>query len=257
MDRAYEGLEIFNPRIVSGGGDYNNQPFFISNEELLLSAERDGQTDILKYDLKTKKKEFLTQTEGGEYSPQPIPQTNKVAAVRLEKNGIQRLYEYDLKKTSTSLLIEDIAVAYFRFINDEKVLATVLNNEEMDLVSIHLSSQTVDTLFSDAGRGIQLIPSKKQVSYTLKNEIERWDLFAMGNDFEHSYFITELPNGVQDYAWINENQILIGLDNKLFIFDTFGEGHWVHASSLKHFGIKNITRLAVSPDGKKLAVVSE
>lgn len=257
IDSVYEGLEVFNPHQISVEGNYSNQPFFISNDELLLSAERNGQTDVLKYNFKTNKKEFLTQTDGSEYSPQPIPKTSKIAAVRLEKNGLQRFYQYDLENKKSSILIENIAVAYFRFIDSKKVLATILNDQVMDLVSINLNSAEIDTLFTDAGRGIEKIPNSKQVSYTLKNKIGRWDLYGMSEVYKNSYFITELPNGVQDYVWINENQILIGVDNKLFIFDTFGESHWVHAGSLKSYGIKNISRLAISPDGKKLAIVSE
>src|SRR5690554_3428552 len=65
--------ELSNAIEIPHNEGYNNQPFFISNQELLFSSNNNGQADILKYNLDTNDKQWMnTATEGGEYSPQPF-----------------------------------------------------------------------------------------------------------------------------------------------------------------------------------------
>jgi hypothetical protein len=41
------------------------------------------------------------------------------------------------------------------------------------------------------------------------------------------------------------------------MYDTLGDSQWNQVASVEEYGIKNITRLAISPNGKRLAVVGE
>lgn len=253
-----EKIELSNPIEIPHNEGYNNQPYFISNQELLFSSNNDGQADILKYNLETGKKQWMnTATEGGEYSPQSIPHSDDIAAVRLDPDGLQRLYRYDGKKGTSSLLIEDIQVAYFAFYNADNILGTVLNGETMDLVTIDLNTQTVDTIVSEAGRGIQRIPAMDKMSYTSVNESNQMDVYLWNMDSGESVFICQLPYGVQDYVWLNDSQILSGSGNRLFMYDTWGDAEWFQVGSTEKYGLKDITRMALSPDGKKLAVVGK
>lgn len=237
---------------------YNNQPYFVSNSELLLSSNNDGQADILKYNLETGAKQWInSKTEGGEYSPQSIPSSDDIAAVRLDTDGLQRLYRYDAKTGLSSLLIADVAVAYFAFYSSDKILATVLHEETMDLVTIALDTKTTDTILSQAGRGVQKVPQTNKMSYTVVNESEQMDLYTWNTDSKESVFICQLPYGVQDYVWLNDSQILSGSGNRLFLFDTWGDGEWVQVGNTEKFGLQHITRMTISPNGKKLAIVGK
>lgn len=251
-------IELLNPIAIPHNEGYNNQPFFISNQEILFSSNNDGQADILKYNLETEKKQWMNKrTEGGEYSPQPIPNSNDIAAVRLDPDGLQRLYRYDTSTDTSALLIEDIQVAYFAFYNDDHILGTVLSGEIMDLVTIDLETKTVDTLVSGAGRGIQRIPSINKMSYTVINESKQMDVYLWNTETKESVFICQLPYGVQDYVWLNDSQILSGSGNRLFMYDTWGDAEWFQVGSTEKFDLQDITRMALSPDGKKLAIVGK
>ncbi len=255
---AYEGLELLNFQNISKNDGYNNQPFFTSNETILFAGNNEGQSDIAKYDLNEKTKKWVNQkTEGGEYSPQKFPSNNDVAAVRLDKNGLQRLYKYSFETGTSTGLIENLQVAYFAFYNDKTILSTVLDGEKMDLVLIDVASKKADTIFRNAGRTIQKIPNTNSMSYSLINEEGNLDLYMLDMGSYESFFVTELPIGIQDYVWLNDTQILVGSGNKLYMYDTLGEPEWNRIASLEEFGIKNITRMAVSPNGKKLAIVGE
>lgn len=256
INPAYEGIELLNARNISNNEGYDNQPSFISNETIVFAGNNDGQTDISEYNLTSKSQKWINKkTEGGEYSPQKFPVNNDIAAVRLDKDGLQRFYSYNSKTGNSSELIKDLQVAYFAFYNDKKILSTVLNGDKMDLVMIDLQSKKVDTLFYNAGRSLQKVPKTNSMSYSLVNEEGNLDLYLLDMDSTESFFITELPIGIQDCVWINDTQILVGSGNKLYMYDTLGEPEWTRVASLEEFGIKNITRMAISPDGKKLALV--
>lgn len=251
-----ESVRLTNMQIVPLNEGYNNQPSFNSNQTLLISATNDGQSDILEYNLETQEKRWVnTKTEGGEYSPQQIPSSSDIAAVRLDTNGLQRLYRYDYQSGASTLLIDNVAVAYFAFSDEQQLLATILSGEVMDLTLIDLSKQSVDTLLKDVGRFVQKIPGTETLSYTLKNEEEQYDVYGLDVASKESYYVCELLPGVQDCVWINDLQILAGLGSKLYLYDTLGYPEWQRMASIEQYGIKNITRMAVSPDGKKLAVV--
>lgn len=254
---AYEGLELMNVRNASSNEGYDNQPSFISNEALVFAKNNNGQTDISEYNFTTKKDRWVNfNTEGSEYSPQKFPSTDDIAAVRLDKDGKQRLYNYNSETGSSSEIIENLQVAYFAFFNDEKMLATVLSDDNMDLVLINLKTKEVDTLLENAGRSLQKIPGTKTMAYTLVNDDKNFDLYVLNMDSKDSFFICELPFGTQDYIWLNDTQILTGMGSKLYIYDTLGKSEWTKVASLDEYGIKDITRMAISPDGKKLALVA-
>lgn len=255
---AYEGLELLNIQNISNNKGYNNQPSFIANETLVFAGNNEGQTDIVEYSLNTKSKKWFNQkTDGGEYSPQTFPTINDVAAVRLDKNGLQRLYRYDSQTGKSTELIKDLQIAYFAFYNDEKILATVLDSDKMNLVLIDLQSKKTDTLFYNAGRSLQKVPKTNSMSYSLVNEEGNLDLYLLDMNSYENFFVTQLPIGIQDYVWINDTQILVGSGNKLYMYDTLGESEWTRVASLEDYGLKNITRMAISPNGKKLAIVTE
>ena len=255
---AYEGLQLLNLQKVSNNDGYNNQPFFPSNETLLFAGNNEGQTDIAEYNLNTKsKKWFNTKTEGGEYSPQKLPTSADIAAVRLDKDGLQRLYKYDSQTGKSTELIKDLQIAYFAFYNDQKILSTVLDGDKMDLVMIDLPLKKADTLFYNVGRSLQKVPKINSMSYSLLNEEGNLDLYLLDMNSYESFFVTEMPIGIQDYVWLNDTQILIGSGNKLYMYDTLGDSEWTRVASLEEYGLKNITRMAISPNGKKLAIVAE
>lgn len=253
---AYEGLEVFNKKTISENEGYNNQPSFANNEILYYSGNNNGQSDIAEYNLKTGDRTwFNTATPGGEYSPQRFPSSKSVAAGRLDPDDKQRLYKYDKESGTSTEIIKDLNVAYFSFYSDDIILATVLDGNEMDLGIIDLKNKNFNVLFNKAGRSLQRIPKTDYMSYTLINEVGKLDLYMMNINSSESYFICEIPMEIQDYVWISDTQIVVGKNEKLYMYDTLGEGEWTMVSSLKEHGIKNVMRMAISPNGKKLAVV--
>ena len=258
ISQAYEGLEFLNARNISNNEGYDNQPSFISNETLVFAGNNEGQTDISEYNLTSNLQKWVnSRTDGGEYSPQKFLSNSDVAAVRLDTDGLQRLYRYDAKTGKSTEIIKNLQVAYFAFYNDKKILASVLNGDKLDLVMIDLDTKSADTLFYNAGRTLQKVPKTSSMSYSLINEEGNLDIYLLDMNSYESFFVTELPIGIQDYVWINDTQILLGKGSRLYMYDSLGGTEWNRVASIEEYGIKNITRMAISPNGKKIAIVAE
>jgi len=252
------GMEVTHMTNVSNDPDYDSQPSFQDSSTLLFAGSNKGQTDIAVYDINTKTKTwFNLPTSGGEYSPQQIPGTSYVSAVRLDTTGLQRWYQYQKGSNMSSEMIEAIQVAYYSFYDDQVALAAVLSGPNLDLTWIDFQKKTADTIVRNSGRSIHRIPNKEAMSYTAVNEEGNHDIFQLDMKDKESYFVCQLPVGVQDYCWIDETRLLLGSNNKLYLYDLFGSDKWEEAADLSEFKIKNISRLTVSPDGKKLAIVAE
>lgn len=253
-----EGFTLGQLENISKNPGYNNQPYFLNDATLVYARNKEGQPDIAEYFIKDQSTSYFnTHTPGGEYSPQPIPNSPDLAAVRLDEDGTQLLYRYKSGKKGIEVLIPDLKVAYFAFINESEVLASIIGLNQLDLVHIHLQSGTVTPMVTNSGRGIQRIPGTKLLSYTVLNEEKNFDIYQYDPETKESYFVCQLPIGVQDYVWYEDYKILIGSGAQLFVYDLFGEGDWQEIANLKDQGFTNITRLALSPDHKHLAFAAE
>ena len=259
IDTVNGKIALNNMRNVSNNDGYDNQPSFAFEETLLFSGNNNGQTDIAQYYIKDHSRSWLNnKTLGGEYSPQKLPIGEDVASVRLDTNGLQRLYLYHQDYNEPKMILEDLQVAYFFFYTANLVVSSVLGNDGLDLVISDIAEKKNDTLLVNVGRSIHGVPYGKYVSYTAINEEKNHDLYLLDIDDDlESYFVCQLPIGVQDYTWLNEGLIIIGSRNKLYVFDILEDPEWREWASLEEYQISNITRLAVSPNGTKLAVVAE
>ncbi|PVW14688.1 hypothetical protein [Marixanthomonas spongiae] len=255
---AYSGLEVYNMQNISENPGYDNQPHFIDNHTLVFAGSNKEQTDISVHHIPSQKKSFFNSpTAGGEYSPAPMFDSENITAVRLDPDGKQRLYAYS-KSGKSKVLIPNLQVAYYAFKDKNTLLASVLDGDGLDLVVANLQTKQVDTLKYNAGRSIHKVPNtKKTMSYTFLNEDGNYDVYQLNMENLESFFVAQLPIGIQDHIWLSESQLLIGSGDKLFIYDLFGNGEWHEAADLSEYNISNITRLAVSPNGKKLAIVAE
>lgn len=258
IENAEESYNITEIKNISKNKGYDNQPSFYSNTQIIYAGNNNGQTDIFEFNTHTNKKKQLNKTtSGGEYSPQRIPKTNDIAAVRLDTTGLQRLYKYDYERGDSSLLIHNLKVGYYTFYNATTIVSAVLNDNHLDLVVSDVTHKTNDTISSFVGRTICKVPNTDNISYSVLNEDKNQDIYLLDMKTLESFFVCELPIGVEDFTWIDENKILIGSNSSLFVYDLFGSQKWEEVINLKTYKIKNITRLAVSPSKNKIAIVAE
>jgi Tol biopolymer transport system component len=261
LNTAVDSFAVSNFKNISTNKGYDSQPSFINTTTLIYAGTENDQTEIIAYDLNQETKSRLNKTTlGGEYSPQKFPLENRIAAVRLDPDGLQRLYSYVLntnKKEESKELIPDYMVAYFTFYDNDNIVASIIIDDQLDLFKANLTTGEVLKITSNTGRSIHKVPGTNNVSYTLVNEDDIHEVYIiniMGDN--ESYYVCDLPFGIQDHCWLTDTQLLLGSDDKIYVYDLFGNRKWEEAADLSSENISEINRVTVSPDQKKLAIVA-
>ena len=262
LHRTDTTFQVSNFRNISNNPGYDSQPFFSSNDKLLYAGTQGGQTEILEYDLTTQTAQRINKpSTGGEYSPQLMPDGKRIAAVRLDTTGLQRLYAYnayDTRETSSEMLFKELEVAYYAFYDAEWVVASILAGGQLDLVIANIPKDEAGVYVENAGRSIHKVPNTSTVSYTVLNEDKNHDVYVVDvAKAEDTFFVCTLPIGIQDHTWIDSTTLLLGSGSKLYLYDLYGSGEWAEVADLSAYNIENITRIAVSPDTKKISLVAE
>ena len=253
-------LEILSGKNISQNPKYDNQPSFYDDHTVLYSHTRDSLTTISAYDIKLgKNRVFTNEPSNGFFSPQRLPESEAIVMVRQDSLGKQRMVIYDYNTAKFIKEVDSNQVGYFTFYNNDFFIASVLVPNQMDLYSGHISKQNSKMIMNNVGRSLQKVPKSKSLSYTVVNEDQNLDLYVLdlSGDEPTSYFVCELPIGRQDYTWLDENRILVGSGDSLFVYDLFGEPAWQFLVSLNKYQLTNITRISISPDGKHLALAAE
>lgn len=254
-------MTVSNFRNISNNDGYDSQPSFIDNNRLLYAGGYVEQSDIMMYTIDNSTRQRVNRsTVGGEYSPQLFPDKTGIAAVRLDPDGKQRIYKYEHENLDSGAwkeILPEIEVAYYAFHDSNRMIASVLAGDQLDLKIIDLTSKKVFQYIENVGRSIHKIPNSNSVSYTLVNEDKNMDVYMLDIDEDgESFFVCQLPVGVKDHCWISTSALLLGSGSKLYVCDLFTGTDWKEVTDLASFNISEITRVTVSPDGKKLAITA-
>ena len=245
--------DVDSPNNISHNPGYDNQPSFWDNDHLLYNRTRAGQTDIVRYKLKNKKIQWLCNTpQGSEYSPLRIPESEAFSAIRLDTTGLQSLYRYT-EVGKSEPLFSPVKIGYHHWVSATTLLCTVLVEDHMNLMLVQ-SDSSVKLIAEKVGRSLHRIPKTAQLSFIQQKE-GKSVLSSFDSTTQNIQPLFTLPEGVQDVSWLPTGVLIFGQGNTLFQWDpntSTGIRVW-----RKLTGINNISRLALSPDGKRLALVGE
>lgn len=246
-----------NPLNITPRRGYDNQPSFTPDGRSLLyvSAQSSGQTDVFRYDFRTGTSARLTQTrDRSEYSPQVMPDGVHFSAVVVEPDSTQRLWSYPLRGGKGHLLTKKIdRIGYYAWYGKKEV-ALFRTGDPPTLEAAPYKKAKTRLIATDVGRAVQRIPGPvPAISYVAPSPtdslsyIYRWDPKTRQSE----PIVATLP-GMQDYCWSAEGYLLMGRGAELFIFHPGTDETW---QAVGDPGVGNFYRLAISPDGRHLAVV--
>lgn len=251
---------LSNPKNISNNEGYDNQPSFWDDDTVLFSSTREGQTDILRFNINLgSTTSWLTNTPtGSEYSPLRIPDKNAISAIRLDLDGLQRLYEYDLK-TGDSTPITNLKIGYHVWFNDHILVATVLVENRMDLVVIDLEKNTTRTVQRNVGRSLHKIPGQNLISFLDKKNYnnEKTTLKSLDPFTGHTEDILNFLLKVDDIVWLPNGSLLVPDNNRIAMYNPNQTNEWQDFYVFDKTQVFQISRMAISPNGKRFALVSE
>ncbi|MDE2794385.1 MAG: hypothetical protein OXL34_06155 [Gemmatimonadota bacterium] len=234
---------------------YDNQPAFDPSGTAVYytSAVDSTQTETSRYLLEDGAAEQVTHTPGAsEFSPTPIPAQDAFSAIR-EERGRQFLWRYGSDGSDLGPIFATVEpVGYHAWANGTVAAMFVLGDPPTLQVGDALSGE-VRTVAENPGRSIHRIPGSGDVSFVRKVADEDWWIERLDPVTGETTRLVATPSGREDYAWTPEGEILIGDGARLLVWS--GEAEWREAAHLDEADGGDISRIAVSADGTRIALV--
>ena len=263
-------LAVGKPANISNSPGYDNQPFFTPDGTGLLFTSARGtvksacgspQTDIYRYDLRSRTVTQVTGTAECEYSPTVAPDGG-ISVIRVEADGTQRLWRFTAQGEDPSLVLNDIKPVGYHAWLDAKTLALFVLGEPATLQIASTDSGAAQVVAKDIGQSILRMP-KGGVSFVQQagSGGER-TLTVMQVTLENGKPVTKpltaaVPGAAQAHlAWTPDGTLLMAHGGRLHAWRTGASGGWDAIADLAALGLRNVTRLAVSPGGDHIALVA-
>jgi len=247
---------ISNPRNITNTPGYDNQPFFMPDNENILYSSDDGfgQTDIYRYNVKARSERRLTFTPDSEYSPTLTPDQKHYSCIILARSGDQFLWQYPLNGAIPSQISDVVGIGYHCWLAPSELSAFVIGDPNK-LTTIDLTSNTTKQIAESPGRTLQIIPGTDLLSFIDLQDNHTWVIKSFDQSTQSIKPIINAKKGFQDFTWTPDGVLLSGNGRKLFKFDPRTDEDWVELADLQDYGLGTFTRLAISPNGSLLALV--
>lgn len=253
-------IRLSNPVNISSNPGYDNQPMFTEDDmTVMFASERQGQTDIAQYNLSEGYRTWITNTPDSEYSPAPYPKKKKYfTCVRLSEDDTQHLYKYAFKKKPPQIMLPDLRVGYYLWFNEKTLVSFVIGDVETLQVS-NFKYGISYPIEKNIGRSLQKIPAsvasfRGKMSY-ISLEHGSPEIYAIDPSKSVPVYITDALEDSQDLVWTHSGSILMGNETGLFHFRQDISEEWLPVIIESDLSLSGFSRLAISSDGKKIAVV--
>jgi hypothetical protein len=252
-------IRLGEPFNITDRDGYDNQPSFLPDgRSLLYTSNRGDQTDIYRYFIRTRATRQVTNTSPeSEYSPTVTPAADAFTVVRVEADSTQRLWQFDLDGHSPRLVFANVKpVGYQAWGSDHTLVLFVLADS-----ATPATLQVADTRTGRAqivayriGRSLHRVPGRDAVSFTHRVP----DYWIKEMDLESLAVrpVVKLLDGNEHYAWLPDGTAIMGQGSKLYRWGPTAGTQWTEIADLEQAGLGGISRIAVSPDGERLAVVA-
>jgi Tol biopolymer transport system component len=252
-------VSIGTPVNISNNPGYDNQPSFLPDSSaVLFASNRDGkQNDIYKYDIASKQLVQLTKTDENEYSPLVAFDGKSILCVHGTEQSIFR-YDMDGSHPRVAFQYGKELIGYHVWTSPTEFAAFILAG-----ASTPQSLQVIDTVTgkgqiieTNTGRSLLHRVGHNTISFVSKTDPQKWMIKEFDIATHAESAITETVPRSEDLTWLPDGRILMASGSKLFVWQA-GTPGWAEIADFTAAGVKKITRLAASRDGKYLAIVGE
>jgi len=268
-------IEVGTAVNITNSPGYDNQPSFTPDGAAILFTSIRGalpaslggsttQSDIYRYDIRSREVSRVTQTPESEYSPTTMPDGAGISVIRVEADGTQRLWSIRPSgpKIEAAVLVPEIKPVGYHAWADDHTLALFVLGQPATLQLADTRTGTARTVATDIGRSIQRIPgsgSVREISFVQREregDATRLTIRRLNPANGEVTTITPAVAGSReaDTAWMPDGTLLMAKDAALYAW-TRGQSSWKEIASFERLSLPGVTRLAVSPAGDYLALV--
>jgi dipeptidyl aminopeptidase/acylaminoacyl peptidase len=283
LTRNGNRLTLGSPVNITNSDGYDNQPSFTPDGASILfaSGRRSGttatavpdgaapQTDIYRYDIAGRQVVRVTATPESEFSPTVTPDGKRLSVVRVEASGTQRLWSFTPDGNDAALVLSEIKPVGYHAWTDEHTLALFVLGQPATLQVADVATGKAEVVAQDVGRSIQRMPGGR-ISFVQRGprvangapELTITELSITkdkdqnGLRFQTSALVPPVGGATEPYpVWLPDGTALMAHENTLFSWQP-GQAGWVPIADLGSLGLKEVTRLALSPKADRLALVA-
>ncbi len=248
---------------ITHSNGYENQPSFSPGGKILYFTSQSDTTsgsDIYAYDLQTKQIKQVTFSATSEYSPIITPSGNAISVVMVEKDNSQRIWEFPLSGNSPKRVFQRDSIGYYAWMNERSVLAFILSDGKTvpERLSVISKDGTEKKVADSIGRGMKIFGNS--ALFVKKTFFGK---YLYSTDYSVIKALTKTPGNSEDFAlyknhvFMADGGLIYAAKLRLNKHQIVGLDPFVTVMDLAPYGIFKITRIAVSANGKKMAVVTD
>lgn len=134
-----DSIILSNPVNITDRVGYDNQPAFSPDGKYILytSVRDEKQSDIYRYDLKTKTISQFTKTVTSEYSPTFMPDGKNISVVMVEPDSAQRLWKFPIKGGKPGMIVKEVdSIGYHCWFYGDRIAVYLLTEpNSLQLIS--------------------------------------------------------------------------------------------------------------------------
>ena len=253
-------VQVGTPVNVTARPGYDNQPFFLPDGRAFLytSIREDSQADIYRYDLERATSVRLTATRESEYSPTPLPDGRGFSTVRVEADSTQRLWAFDADGTQPRLVLDSIKpVGYHAWGDAHTLVLFVLGSPPtLQIADARTPGRPGEVVARDIGRSLQRVPGREAVAFLQRDSVAGAWIKEVDVRTRVVTPLVRALEGADFFTWTPGRIVLMARGTKLYQWNPRRGGEWEEAADFAAAGLTNVSRLAVSPKGDRLAIVA-
>jgi Tol biopolymer transport system component len=260
LRRVRDSIIVGPLKNITSRVGYDNQPSFTADSRSILytAVGADAQSDIWRYDIAAKRTLQLTHTPESEYSATVMPGGRRMSVIRVERDSTQRLWSFSLDGSDPQVLLTALKpVGYHAWLGPARLATFVLGTP----ATLHVidSDGSGDVVRArDIGRALQRVPGRDAFSYTHRDSAKAFWIMTQPVIGESEAVVVKAPSDNEYHAWTPDGVLLTVTQGKLVRWNRAidATSGWLPVADISA-GVKNISRLAVSPDGKWLVFAAE
>lgn len=250
------------PVNITHSPGYDNQPAFTPDgRSVLFTSIRGGtQSDIYRYDIGSGATARVTETMESEYSATVTPDGGHISVIRVEADGTQRLWRFTTEGRSPELVLTDVKPVGYHAWADAHTLVLFVLGSPATLQIADTATGRASVLVTGINRSIQRMPNGS-ISFVQKIGEGAAATLSIRELDPATKRITPLVDAVAgareaDVAWTPDGLLLMADKDVLYGWSR-GQAAWRRVADLAALGLHGVSRIAVSPQGDRIAFVTQ
>lgn len=257
------------PLNVSNSPGYDNQPSFTpDSQSILFTSVRGAQradpantaasgSDIYRYDIEARTLTQLTSTPESEYSPMVAPGGRFFSVIQVEADGTQRLWRFPIGGGKPELVLSDIKPVGYHAWAGDTTLALFVLGKPPTLQIADTRTGGAEVVAQSIGRSLAPIPGGG-VSFVQMESGSSPVVMSLDAATRKTSTLVRLMDGIRDpdLAWTSDGLLLVAHGGRLHGWRRGGAA-FEPLADLEAAGLKGVSRMAVSPDGRWIALVAQ